>query len=138
MARFARIDKNNTVQSVHVVDNEHLINEHGNEEEDFGITYLNKIHGVGFTWMQSSYNTRGGIHYGSDGNPDDKIPLRKNHAGPGFTYDKERDAFIPPQIYDSWTLNEDTCQWEAPKAYPDDDKDYEWNEDNETWESSKP
>ena len=122
MAHFARIDKNNIVQHVCIIDNENLLNENKQEEEDFGIAYLNKIHGVGSTWVQTSYN----------GN------LRKNYAGIGFTYDSERDAFIPPQIYDSWTLNEDTCQWEAPKAYPDDDKDYEWNEDNETWESSKP
>tara|TARA_Y100001949_G_C15840684_1_gene266152 strand:- start:30 stop:398 length:369 start_codon:yes stop_codon:yes gene_type:complete len=122
MAHFARIDKNNIVQHVCIIDNENLLNENKQEEEDFGIAYLNKIHGVGFTWVQTSYN----------GN------LRKNYAGIGFTYDSERDAFIPPQTYDSWSLNEDTCQWEAPKAYPDDDKDYEWNEDNETWESSKP
>ncbi len=122
MAHFARIDKNNIVQHVCIIDNENLLNENKQEEEDFGIAYLNKIHGVGFTWVQTSYN----------GN------LRKNYAGIGFTYDSERDAFIPPQTYDSWSLNEDTCQWEAPKAYPDDDNDYEWNEDNETWESSKP
>jgi hypothetical protein len=118
MSHFARIDKDNIVQSVHVIDNENLLNEQGKEEEDFGIAYLNKIHGVGFTWVQTSYN----------GN------LRKNYAGIGFTYDSERDAFIPPQIYDSWTLNEDTCQWEAPISYPDDDKMYSWNEETQTWD----
>jgi hypothetical protein len=120
MAHFARIDKNNIVQSVHVIDNENLLNEHGEEEEVFGIAYLNKIHGVGFTWVQTSYN----------GN------LRKNYAGIGFTYDSERDAFIPPQTYDSWTLNENTCQWEPPVEYPDAAKDvsYDWNEDTQTWD----
>jgi len=120
MAHFARIDKNNIVQSVHVIDNENLLNEHGEEEEVFGIAYLNKIHGVGFTWVQTSYN----------GN------LRKNYAGTGFTYDSERDAFIPPQTYDSWTLDEDTCQWEAPVTYPDaaEGVSYDWNEATTTWD----
>ncbi len=118
MSHFARIDKNNIVRSVYVVDNENLLNEKSIEEEIFGIVYLNKVHGVGFTWVQTSYN----------GNS------RKNYAGIGYTYDNERDAFIPPQTYDSWTLNEDTCQWEAPKAYPDDEKRYTWNEATTTWD----
>ena len=60
--------------------------------------------------------------------------IRKNYAGIGFSYDATRDAFIPPQPYPSWTLNEDTCLWECPVAYPNDDKIYEWNEDNQEWE----
>ena len=60
--------------------------------------------------------------------------IRKNYAGIGHTYDETRDAFIPPQPYESWTLNEDTCLWEAPVAYPNDDKMYQWNEDNQEWE----
>ena len=78
-------------------------------------------------WIQTSYNTRGGVH--SDGG----TPLRKNYAGVGDTYDATRDAFIPPQPYPSWTLVEDTCQWTAPTAYPDDGKDYGWDEDTTAW-----
>lgn len=69
--------------------------------------------GDSFNWVQTSYNNN----------------FRKNYAGTGYVYDKERDAFIPPQPYDSWLLNEDTCRWEAPVPYPDDGKDYEWKED---------
>ena len=74
--------------------------------------------GDSFLWIQTSYN----------GN------FRKNYAGIGFTYDKERDAFIPPQPYPSWTLKEDTCLWEAPIPYPDDGNMYEWNETNQEWD----
>ena len=117
MAHFARIDKNNIVRSVHVVDNENLLNEKSIEEEIFGIVYLNKVLGVGFTWVQTSYN----------GN------FRKNYAGIGFTYDNERDAFIPSQPHESWTLNEETCQWEAPTPMTDDEKQYTWNEATTSW-----
>ena len=116
MAHFARIDKNNLVQSVHVVDNENLLNEHGKEEEAFGIAYLNKVHGVGFTWVQTSYN----------GN------FRKNYAGKGYTYDEERDAFIPRKDFDSWTLNEETCRWEPPTPEPI-DKPHYWDESTTSW-----
>ena len=74
--------------------------------------------GDSFLWIQTSYNKN----------------FRKNYAGIGHTYDETRDAFIPPQPYESWTLNEDTCLWEAPVAYPNDDKIYQWNEDNQEWE----
>ena len=128
MAHFARIDKDNIVQIVRVVSNEDVLNESGVEEEAFGIAYLNKRHGVGFTWVQTSYNTVGGVHSGGG------TPFRKNYAGKGYTYDKTRDAFIPPKQFASWTLNEDTCDWESPVAYPDDDKDYTWNEDTTSWD----
>jgi hypothetical protein len=78
-------------------------------------------------WVQTSYNTHGGQH------PDGR-PLRMNYAGIGYTYDEERDAFIPPQPFTSWTLNDDTCLWEPPVAYPDDNKLYTWNEETQTWE----
>ena len=78
-------------------------------------------------WIQTSYNTHGGVH--SNG----ETPLRKNYAGVGFTYDSTRDAFIPPQPYNSWILNEDTCQYEAPTAYPEGDAMYNWNEDTTSW-----
>lgn len=77
-------------------------------------------------WIQTSYNTRGGQH------PEGR-PLRKNFAGVGYTYDAVRDAFIPPQNYPSWTLNEDTCLWDAPVPYPDDGKFYNWDEGTLAW-----
>jgi hypothetical protein len=77
-------------------------------------------------WLQTSYNTRGGQH------PEGR-PLRKNYAGIGYTYDRVRDAFIPPQPFASWTLNEDTCLWGAPVPYPDDGGVYEWNEETTNW-----
>ena len=79
-------------------------------------------------WKQTSYNTHGGVH--SSGG----TPLRKNHAGIGDTYDEDRDAFIAPKPYASWILNETTCLWEAPVAYPDDGERYTWNENNERWD----
>jgi hypothetical protein len=80
------------------------------------------------TWVQTSYNTLGGEHKLGG------TPLRKNFAGVGYTYDETRDAFIPPQPFDSWTLNEDTCLWESPVAYPDDSNMYNWNEETQTWD----
>lgn len=77
-------------------------------------------------WVQTSYNTHGGQH------PEDR-PLRKNYAGVGYAYDAELDAFIPPQPFHSWTLNEDTCLWEAPSPYPDDGKLHGWDEDTLSW-----
>ena len=88
-------------------------------------------------WVQTSYNTRGGKHYDPDTKlEDDKTPLRKNYAGIGFIYDSVKDAFYSPQPYPSWTLDEDTCLWEAPVAYPEDgtpDKMYSWDEDTTAW-----
>ena len=78
-------------------------------------------------WIQTSYNTFGGYH------PEGK-PLRKNYAGIGYTYDAERDAFIPPKPYNSWILNEETCMWDSPVSYPNDDKIYQWNEELLVWE----
>jgi hypothetical protein len=80
------------------------------------------------TWVQTSYNTRGGVHR-LDG-----TPLRKNYAGIGFTYDQDRDAFIPQKDFPSWTLDETTCLWEAPTAYPDDGERYTWNEETTSWD----
>jgi hypothetical protein len=77
-------------------------------------------------WIQTSYNTYGGQH------PEGR-PLRKNYAGVGFKFDAQRDAFIPPQPYPSWTLNEDTCLWDAPVAMPTDDKIYVWDEPTTSW-----
>ena len=88
-------------------------------------------------WIQTSYNTRGGVHYQPNTNEpseDQSKALRKNYAGIGYTYDSTRDAFIPPQPFNSWTLNEDTCFWDSPVAYPEDGKLYKWNEEIINWE----
>lgn len=84
-------------------------------------------------FVQTSYNTRGGIHYGLDGQPDGGVAMRKNYAGVGFTYDAQRDAFIPPRPFLSWALNEDTCLWDAPTPYPTDGKLYRWDEPTLSW-----
>ena len=79
-------------------------------------------------WIQTSYNTYGGVH--SNGG----TPLRKNYAGIGFSYDETRDAFIPPQPFPSWTLNDKTCLWDCPVDYPTDGKSYGWNEETKSWD----
>ena len=86
------------------------------------------------TWIQTSYNTRGGKHYAPNSSTeDDGTPLRKNYAGVGHTYDAVRDAFISPKPYPSWVLNEDTCNWEAPVTMLDDGKQYQWDESITNW-----
>lgn len=88
------------------------------------------------TWIQTSYNTRGGIHYEPDSNipsADQSKALRKNYAGLDSTYDAERDAFIPVKVFDSWILNEETCLWKPPVPMPLDGKLYEWNEETTQW-----
>jgi len=91
----------------------------------------------GFTVKQTSYNTYGGVHYDPEtGEPseDQTKALRFNYAGIGFTYDEERDAFIPPKPFESWVLDEDTCWWKAPLPYPDGGGDYTWNEETGSWD----
>jgi len=101
-------------------------------EAEFFDTFIDNSPGE---WIQTSYNTYGGKHFDPEtGEEDDGTPLRKNYAGVGYTYDVDKDAFIPPQPYDSWTLNETTCLWEAPVEYPDDGEGYEWNEETTTWD----
>lgn len=92
-------------------------------EAEFFDTFVDSSPGQ---WIQTSYNTHGGQH------PEGR-PLRKNYAGIGFTYDAELDAFIPPQPYASWILNNNTCLWESPTAMPTDGKDYNWNESQQQW-----
>ena len=118
MAHFAELDDNNIVVRVLVVDDLY---------ESDGHNYLANTLGLGGTWVKTSYNTVGGNH--SLGG----TPFRKNYAGVGYTYDLERDAFYAPKPFNSWLLNEDTCQWEAPIAYPTDDKRYAWDEDTLSW-----
>ena len=93
-------------------------------EQEFVDNYIDNEPGA---WVQTSYNTKGGVHLLGG------TPLRKNYAGKGYTYDTKRDAFIPPQPYPSWTLNEDTCLWEAPIAHPT-GKAKNWNEETQTWD----
>jgi hypothetical protein len=100
-------------------------------EAEFFDTFVDSEPGE---WIQTSYNTRGGVHYNPETNePDDGTPLRKNYAGIGFTYDRDRDAFIPPQPFASWTLNDTSCLWEAPVEYPTDGQMYTWDEDTTNW-----
>lgn len=87
----------------------------------------------GADWVQTSYNTRGGIHYGQAGQPDGGVALRKNYAGIGYTFDQARDAFIAPRPYPSWLLDEATCQWTAPTPMPADGKRYAWDEATLAW-----
>ena len=81
------------------------------------------------TWVQTSYNTRGNVHYGQDGNADGNVALRGNYAGIGYTYDSDNDVFYAPQPYASWTLGNNSWLWNPPITYPDDDKMYTWDED---------
>jgi hypothetical protein len=127
MASFAKIGLNGKVIEVLSVVNEVIHDSNGIEQEVIGIDFLTKLTGYP-VWKQTSYNTHGGVH--SLGG----IPLRKNHAGIGYTYDEDRDAFIPKKPFNSWLLNEDTCLWNAPVAYPQDDNRYTWNESTLTWD----
>jgi len=112
MSHFAKIDENNIVTQVLVI------------EQDVVDTGL---FGNPSSWIQTSYNTSGGVHKLGG------TPLRKNYAGIGYTYDVTRDAFIPPKIFNSWILNEDNCVYEAPIPVPNDEKMYIWDEDTLAW-----
>ena len=122
MSHFAKLDNNNLVTFVTVGRQE----DDGLEEELTART--------GDVYRQTSYNTYGGVHY-TDGEPsaDQTKALRYNYAGIGYSYDVDRDAFIPPQPYASWVLDEDTCLWVAPVPYPEDNKEYTWDEDSQNW-----
>jgi hypothetical protein len=127
MASFAKIGLNGKVIEVQSVVNEVLHDSNGVEQEVNGIDFLTKLTGYP-VWKQTSYNTVGGVHNNNG------TPLRKNHAGIGYTYDEDRDAFIPKKPYNSWILNEDTCLWESPIPYPQDNNKYNWNEQNQSWD----
>jgi len=127
MASFAKIGLNSKVIEVLSVNNEVLKDANGIEQENIGVDFLTKLTGYP-VWKQTSYNTYGGVH--SSGG----TPLRKNHAGIGYTYDEDRDAFIPKKPFNSWILNETTCLWDAPVVKPDDGQDYNWNETIQNWE----
>ena len=112
MAHFAELDGNNTVLRVIVVGNEDIQDDDGVEQESIGVAFCQNLFGSDTNWKQTSYNAN----------------MRKNYAAMGFTYDASRDAFIPPQPFASWTLDETICDWVAPVAHPN-DGDYYWNED---------
>lgn len=118
MAHFAQLDDNNIVSQVIVInDNDCQIN--GFQSEDVGIAFCKSLFGENTKWVQTSYNGK----------------IRKNYAGIGFTYDKQRDAFVPPQPFLSWSLNEETCHWIAPIEYPNDGNIYDWDEQSQSWVS---
>jgi len=117
MAHFAKLDENNVVLEVHVVHNNELLDENGVEQEQRGIDFLINWSNGYLAWKQTSYNGT----------------FRKNYAGIGDTYDPQRDAFIPPKPFPSWTLNEDTCLWEPPVPYPTDGNLYQWDETSINW-----
>lgn len=120
MAHFAQLDENNVVQQVIVVSDADAVD---------GETFCQNL--LGGTWKQTSYNTRAGVHLLG------QTPFRKNYAGIGYTYDAQRDAFLPPQPFASWTLNEETCQWEPPVPCPEAPSPggyYMWNELTLAWE----
>ena len=121
MAHFAEINSDNIVQKVIVVDNNDCKDAEGNESEAVGAAFCNTL--LGGIWKQTSYN----------GN------FRKNYAGIEYTFDEERDAFIPPKPYSKWILNEDTCNWEAPIEMPvEEGKFFTWNDNKGEWEEVVP
>ena len=99
-------------------------------EKEFFDTFVDSSPGA---WIQTSYNTRGGVHYGPDGQPDGGEALRGNYAGIGYTYDQANDVFYAPQPFASWALNQTTWLWEPPVAYPDDGLIYTWDEATVSW-----
>jgi hypothetical protein len=122
MAHFAKLGVGNIVETVVVVHNDVATTEQA------GVDFLNNLYNTRDVWKQTSYNTQRGVHTLGG------TPFRKNYAGTGYKYDQSRDAFIPKQPFNSWTLNEDTCLWEAPVAYPDDGEKYNWNEETTSWD----
>lgn len=120
MGHYAFLDTNNIVTEVITGKDE---GENGIDWEQYYGEVRNQV------CKRTSYNTRGGIHINNG------TPFRKNYAGIGYTYDAQRDAFIPPKPFPSWILNEDTCEWNAPINHPDDGQLYLWNEENQNWET---
>jgi len=127
MASFAKIENNIVITVVSFV-NEVLKDSNGIEQEQLGINFLKTLYNEpNAIWKQTSYNTYGGVHKLGG------TPFRKNFAGINFNYDEQRNAFIPPKPYNSWILNEETCNWEASIPYPTDGQKYFWNEEIQSW-----
>jgi len=122
MAHFAKLGVGNIVERVEVVSDDIATTEQA------GVEFLQNLYKDRAVWKQTSYNTIGGQHLTGG------TPSRKNYPGQGFKYDQTRDAFIPPQPFNSWTLNETTCLWDPPVVKPNDGQRYEWNETNQTWD----
>ena len=122
MAHFAKLGVGNIVERVAVVSNDVATTEQA------GVDFLNNLYNTRDVWKQTSYNTQGGVHMLGG------TPFRKNYASKGYFYDQEKDAFIPPKPYPSWTLNESTCRWDSPVAYPNDENFYRWNETTKQWD----
>ena len=118
MAYFAKLGTGNIVENVISINNSVITDANGVEQEQLGVDFINKLYNTRDVWKKTSYNNN----------------IRKNYAGIGYTYDQTRDAFISPKPYNSWILNEDTCRWEAPVAYPQDDNKYKWNEQTLSWD----
>ena len=124
MAHFAKLDSDNKVIEIHVLNNEVITDDDGVEQEQLGIDFLKGLQKIEDNnlgegeWVQCSFNHK----------------FRKNYAGKGGTYDSARDAFLKPQPFPSWILDEDTCIWEPPTAEPTDGKVYEWNEATTSWD----
>ena len=119
MAHFAKVCDGKVVQVIVA-------------EPEFFDTFVDSSPGE---WIQTSYNTRGGVHYGQDGNPDGGVALRGNYAGIGFTYDRTNDVFYAPSPFPSWTLNTNTWSWDPPVPMPTEEgKMYRWNEATQTWD----
>ena len=129
MAYFAKLGTGNIVEQVISINNAVITDSNGVEQEQLGIDFLRNLYNEpNAIWKQTSYNTNGGVHkFGG-------TPFRKNYAGIGYTYDLQRDAFIPPKPFNSWILNENTCNWDAPVARPNDGNMYKWNEEILNWE----
>ena len=119
ISHWAELDENNIVTRV-------LVGDNNDPAGDEGYQWL--LDNLGGTWVKTSYNTVAGQHTNGG------TPFRKNYAGIGYSYDESRDAFIPPKPFASWTLNEDTCTWNAPVAYPTDGEMYTWNEETTSWD----
>jgi hypothetical protein len=117
MAYFAKLNSGNIVENVISINNAVITDANGVEQEQLGVDFINNLYGTNDIWKQTSYNNR----------------IRKNYAGIGYTYDSNRDAFIPPKPFNSWILNETTCLWNAPVAYPQDGNRYKWNEETQNW-----
>jgi len=127
MAYFSKLNSENIVETVISINNAVITDSNGIEQEQLGVDFINQLYKTNDVWKQTSYNTNGGVH--SLGG----TPFRKNHAGIGYTYDQQRDAFISPKPFNSWILNEQTCLWEAPVARPNEGNRYTWNEETQNW-----
>ena len=132
MAYFAKLGVGNIVEKVICINNSVITDSNGDQQEQLGVDFINQLYNTRDVWKQTSYNTYLGVHKLGG------TPFRKNFAGKGFTYDQIRNAFIPPQPYSSWVLNEDTCEWKAPIDKPntvlEENQAYVWNESIRNWE----